>query len=105
MKKRTQIRKLNLKFYKVHQFYLYCFWYTSDFCLFKSKNNIQNSQIKIFSYIDEVTVTVKNKSVEENNIMLKKIVKLLFLWAKNNAVVFNDSKTELIYFNKNKKNS
>ncbi len=41
MKKETQIRKLNLKYYKVHQFHLYCFWYISDFCLLKSKNNTQ----------------------------------------------------------------
>jgi hypothetical protein len=34
--------------------------------------------------------------------MLKKVVKSLFLWAKDNVVVFNDSKTELIHFNKNK---
>jgi len=47
-------------------------------------------------------VTVKNKSAEKNNIMLKKVVKSLFLWAKDNVVVFNDSKTEFIYFNKNK---
>jgi len=47
-------------------------------------------------------VTVKNKSAEKNNIMLKKVVKSLFLWAKDNVVVFNDSKIEFIYFNKNK---
>ncbi len=34
--------------------------------------------------------------------MLKKVVKSLFLWAKDNAVIFSDSKTELIYFNKDK---
>jgi len=49
-----------------------------------------------------VTVTVKGKSAEENSIVLKKVVKSLFLWAKDNAIVFNDSKTELIHFNKDK---
>jgi len=48
-------------------------------------------------------VTVKSKSAEENSIMHKKVIKSLFLWAKDNAVVFNDSKTEFIYFNKDKK--
>ena len=43
---------------------------------------------------------IKNKSAKENSIMLKKVVKSLFLWAKDNAIVFNDSKIELIYFNK-----
>ncbi len=47
-------------------------------------------------------MTVKSKSAEENSIMLEKVVKSLFLWAKDNAIVFNDSKTELIHFNKNK---
>ncbi len=45
---------------------------------------------------------IEDKSAEENNIIFKKVVKSLFLWAKDNAVVFNDSKTELIYFNKDK---
>jgi len=49
-----------------------------------------------------VAVTVESKSAEENSIVLKKVVKSLFLWAKENTVVFNDSKTELIYFNKDK---
>ncbi len=45
---------------------------------------------------------IKDKSAEENSIMLKKVVKSLFLWAKDNAIVFNDSKIELIHFNKDK---
>jgi len=45
---------------------------------------------------------VKGKSAEENSIVLKKVVKSLFLWAKDNVIVFNDSKTELIHFNKDK---
>jgi len=49
-----------------------------------------------------VTVMIKSKSTEENSIMLKKVVKSLFLWAKDNAIIFNDSKTELIHFNKDK---
>jgi len=49
-----------------------------------------------------VAVTVEGKSAEENSIVLEKVAKSLFLWAKDNAVVFDDSKTELIHFNKNK---
>ncbi len=45
---------------------------------------------------------VEGKSAEENSIVLEKVVKSLFLWAKDNAIVFNDSKTELIHFNKDK---
>ena len=46
---------------------------------------------------------VEGKSAEENSIVLDKVAKSLFLWAKDNAVVFDDSKTELIHFNKDKK--
>ncbi len=66
------------------------------------KKQHTDSQIKILSYIDDVTVMVKGKSAEENSIVLKKVVKSLFLWAKDNVIVFNDSKTELIHFNKDK---
>jgi len=45
---------------------------------------------------------VKGKSAEENSIMLKKVVKSLFLWAKDNVIVFDDSKIKFIYFNKDK---
>jgi len=49
-----------------------------------------------------VAVTVEGKSAEENSIVLEKVAKSLFTWAKDNAVVFDDSKTELIHFNKDK---
>jgi len=61
-----------------------------------------NSQMKILSYIDDVTVTVVNNSANENSIVFEKVIKSLLLSIKDNAVVFNDSKTELIYFNKDK---
>ncbi len=45
---------------------------------------------------------IEDKSAEENSIVFKKVIKSLFLWVKDNAIVFNDSKTELIHFNKDK---
>ncbi len=45
---------------------------------------------------------IESKSAEKNSIVLKKVIKSLFLWVKDNAVVFNDSKIEFIYFNKDK---
>ena len=66
------------------------------------KKQHTDPQIKIPSYIDDVAVTVEGKSAEENSIVLEKVAKSLFLWAKDNAVVFDDSKTELIHFNKDK---
>jgi len=66
------------------------------------KKQHTDSQIKISSYIDVVMMMVEGKSAEENSIVLEKVVKSLFLWAKDNAIVFNDSKTKLIHFNKDK---
>jgi len=66
------------------------------------KKQHMNSQIKIPSYIDDVAVTVVGNSANENSIVLEKVIKSLFSWAKDNAVVFDDSKTELIHFNKDK---
>ena len=43
------------------------------------KKQHTDSQIKIPSYIDDVAVTVEGKSAEKNSIMLKKVVKSLFL--------------------------
>jgi len=37
-----------------------------------------NSQIKIPSYIDDVTVTVMGNSANENSIVLEKVIKSLF---------------------------
>ncbi len=45
---------------------------------------------------------IESKSAEKNSIVLKKVIKSLFLWVKDNAVVFNDSKIEFINFNKDK---
>ncbi len=72
------------------------------FLFIQVKKQHTDSQIKILSYIDDVTVMVKSKSAEENSIMLKKVVKSLFLWAKDNVIVFDDSKIKFIYFNKDK---
>jgi len=49
-----------------------------------------------------VAVTVVGNSTNENSIVLEKVIKSLFSWIKDNAVVFDDSKTEFIHFNKNK---
>jgi len=66
------------------------------------KKQHTDSQIKILSYIDDVTVIVVGNSTNENSIVLEKVTKSLFSWVKDNAVVFDDSKTELIHFNKDK---
>ncbi len=51
MKKETLIKKLNLKYYRAHQFHWYCFWYISDFCLLKLKNNTQTHKSKYLAIL------------------------------------------------------
>ena len=51
-------------------------------------------------YIDDVAITVEGKTAEENSQTLMKITKTTFQWADENAVTFDDSKSELIYFQK-----
>jgi len=46
---------------------------------------------------------VKGKTAKENSKTLKLVIKPAFQWAKDNAVTFNDSKTDLIHFQKGNK--
>ena len=50
------------------------------------------------SFIDNVAIEVKSKSVKQNSKSLTKIVQKVFSWANQNAVKFDDEKSELIHF-------
>jgi hypothetical protein len=50
------------------------------------------------SYIDDVALVVKGKTKAENARRLEKAASIAFEWADNNAVLFDDSKTELLHF-------
>ncbi len=62
----------------------------------KIRARIENLQS--LSYIDDVTLYIKKKSIDKNVKKLKKTTKIAFTWANENAMQFNDSKFELIHF-------
>ena len=55
------------------------------------------------SYMDDVCIHVVGKSREANARTLEKIAATAFRWADNNAVAFDDSKTELLHFHRARK--
>ena len=52
------------------------------------------------SYIDDVACLVVGDSEEENCKELEAVATTAFEWGDNNAVAFDDPKTELIYFHR-----
>lgn len=60
--------------------------------------------IKKPSYIDDLALVSTNKKVEQNIKELETAAKIAFNWAKNNAVAFDDIKSELIHFKTKNKN-
>ena len=64
----------------------------------RHKLNIQTP-----SYIDDVAIMVTGKSTVKNAATLQKAAAIAFEWARQNAIAFDDSKSELIHFaNSNK---
>ena len=61
------------------------------------------SQVQKPSYIDDVALYVTGKSAKENSEILQEVTKTVFAWAEENAVQFDDSKSELIHFCKGRK--
>ncbi len=63
-----------------------------------SKIRAKFENLQSLSYIDDVTLYVEERNIDKNVKMLKNAAKITFTWAENNAVQFNDSKSELIHF-------
>jgi len=63
-----------------------------------SKIRAKFENLQSLSYIDDVTLHVKGRNIDKNVKMLKNAAKIAFTWAKNNAVQFNNLKSELIHF-------
>ena len=68
-----------------------------------SKIKAKFTQVQKPSYIDDVTIYVSEKSAKENSEVLQEVIKTVFAWAEENAVQFDDSKSELIHFCKGRK--
>ncbi len=66
------------------------------------KINNTYTQLRLSSYIDDVAIIVEGKTASENSKVLKLATKTAFQWVKENAVTFDDSKSELIHFQREK---
>ncbi len=67
-----------------------------------SKIRAKFENLQSLSYIDDVTLYIEGRNIDKNVKMLKNAAKIAFTWAENNAVQFNDSKSELIHFESHK---
>ena len=54
----------------------------------------------MFSFIDDVAIYAKSKSISQNCRLLNQITQEIFQWTKENNMQFDDSKSELIHFEK-----
>jgi len=59
------------------------------------KINNKHTQLKLSSYIDDVAIIVEGKTAKKNSKILKLVTKTAFQWTEDNAVTFDDSKSEL----------
>ena len=62
-----------------------------------------NSRIKSPSFIDNVALTVQGDTAAANCLMLEEAVQTAFQWADENAVKFDDNKSELIHFQRQRR--
>ncbi len=58
--------------------------------------------LQSLSYIDDMMLYIKGRNIDKNVKMLENAAKITFTWIENNAVQFNDSKSELIHFESHK---
>jgi hypothetical protein len=58
----------------------------------------QYSSALLLSYIDDVSILVLNEKVKQNTRMLEDKARTAFEWAHDKVITFDDSKSELIYF-------
>ncbi len=67
-----------------------------------SKIRAKFGNLQSLSYIDDVTLYIEGRNIDKNVKMLENAAKIAFTWAENNAVQFDDSKSELIHFESHK---
>ena len=78
--------------------------YISGFKKIKKKLRIK-FKTNSMKFIDDVIIYVYEKTAKENYTTFTKIAKSLFEWAGKNHVIFDDDKSELIHFEKSRKES
>ncbi len=67
-----------------------------------SKIRAKFENLQSLSYIDDMTLYIEKRNIDKNMKILKNAAKIAFTWVENNAVQFNDSKSELIHFERYK---
>jgi len=67
-----------------------------------SKIRAKFENLQSLSYINDMTLYIEGRNIDKNVKMLKNAAKIAFTWAKNNAVQFYNSKSELIHFESHK---
>ncbi len=67
-----------------------------------SKIRAKFKNLQSLSYIDDVMLYIEKRNIDKNVKILKNAAKIAFTWAENNAVQFNNSKSELIHFERHK---
>ena len=67
-----------------------------------SKIRVKFENLQLLSYIDDVMLYIEKRNIDKNAKILKNAAKITFTWAENNAVQFNNSKSELIHFESHK---
>ncbi len=67
-----------------------------------SKIRVKFENLQSLNYIDDVTLYVEERNIDKNVKILKNAAKIAFTWAENNAVQFDNSKSELIHFESHK---
>jgi hypothetical protein len=50
------------------------------------------------SYINDITLVIYGRTCEDNACTLEKAAQIAFKWANENAVAFDDSKSEILHF-------
>ena len=71
----------------------------------KIRMAIPGSEAYSPSFIDDVAIYVESRTIAQNVKVLEKLIEVAFEWADQNAVQFDDSKSELIHFHKSCKAS
>ena len=67
-----------------------------------SKIRAKFENLQSLSYIDDVMLYIEKRNIDKNVKILKNAAKIAFTWVENNAMQFDDSKSELIRFESHK---
>jgi ribonuclease HI len=62
----------------------------------------KSTSVTHLSYLDDISLTASSKSLKQNIVILERVVKDIISLGKENAIIFDIAKTELIHFKKSR---